>query len=153
MSPYRQAAEEAISAGTPVAQVCQTYGLSRNQWRHHKAHGMVAGGSSVSLALVRADVLDGGGGPYTVIPRLEALLMEVQAEKQRWVEKPTTVLGFMRLERDLLGDVAKLRGEFPEKRSMSVGELAEWRIVLDALVPYPHALRAVSAALAEGDAP
>jgi hypothetical protein len=101
--------------------------------------------------LVRADVLDGGGGPYTVIPRLEALLMEVQVEKQRWAAKPATVLGLMRLERDLLGDVAKLRGEFPEKRSMSVGELTEWRIVLDALVPYPKALRAISAALAEGD--
>jgi hypothetical protein len=36
---------------------------------------------------------------------------------------------------------------------MSVGELTEWRIVLDALRTYPNALRAVSAALAEGDSP
>jgi hypothetical protein len=153
VSPYRQAAEEAVGAGTPVSTVSQTYGLSRHQWRHHKEHGEIAEGSPVPLATVRAEVLDGGGGPYTVIPRLEELLMEVQAAKQKWVAKPSTVLGFMRLERDLLGDVAKLRGEFPEKRSMSVGELTEWRIVLDALRTYPNALRAVSAALAEGDSP
>jgi hypothetical protein len=152
VSPYRQAAEEAVGAGTPVSTVSQTYGLSRHQWRHHKTHGQVAEGSPVPLATVRAEVLDGGGGPYTVIPRLEELLMEVQAAKRKWVAKPSTVLGFMRLERDLLGDVAKLRGEFPEKRSMSVGELTEWRIVLDALRTYPNALRAVSAALTEGEA-
>jgi hypothetical protein len=84
-----------------------------------------------------------------VIPRLEELLIEVQAAKAKWADKPTTVLGFMRLERDLLGDVAKLRGEFPERRSMSVGEMDEWRIVLDALQSYPRALRAVSSALSD----
>ena len=152
VSPYRQVAEAAVDAGTPISTVCQTYGLSRHQWRHHKEHGIVAGKSPVSLATVRAEVLDGGGGPYTVIPRLEELLIEVQAAKQRWVAKSATVLGFMRLERELLGDVAKLRGEFPEKHSMSVGELTEWRIVLDALRHYPNALRAVSAALQEGEA-
>jgi hypothetical protein len=152
VSPYRQAAEEAVGAGEPVTQVCRTFGLSRDQWRHHKGHGAVAEGSPVPLATVRAEVLDGGGGPYTVIPRLEELIIEVRAAKEHWLAKPSTVLGFMRLERDLLGDVAKLRGEFPEKRTISVGELEEWRIVLDALRVYPNALRAVSAALTEGDA-
>ena len=129
-------------------QVARSYGLSRNQWRHHKDHGVIAEvDAAVSLAAVRLEVLEGGGGPYTVIPRLEELLIEVQAAKARWVEKPTVVLGFMRLERDLLGDVAKLRGEFPEKHSMSVGEWDDWRLVLDALQAYPKALRAVSAAL------
>ncbi len=151
VSPYRQAAEEAIAAGESVMAVCRRYGLSRDQWRHHKGHGQVTNPEVVSLSAVRLEVLEGGGGPYTVIPRLEQLLAEVQAAKAKWVDKPQVVLGFMRLERDLLGDVAKLRGEFPEKRSVSVGELAEWRIVLDALHAYPNALRAVSAALTEGD--
>jgi hypothetical protein len=152
VSPYRQAAEEALGEGMPVTQVCQTFGLSRDQWRHHKGHGVIAEGSPVPLATVRAEVLNGGGGPYTVIPRLEELISEVQTAKTEWVAKPSTVLGFMRLERDLLGDVAKLRGEFPQKHTVSVGELAEWRIVLDALRVYPNALRAVSAALTQGDA-
>ena len=78
-------------------------------------------------------------------------MIEVQAAKQRWADKPTVVLGLLRLERDVLGDVAKLRGEFPEKRAISVGELTEWRIVLDALHEYPRALRAVSVALQDGD--
>ncbi len=149
-SPYRQVADEAIAAGTAVQEVARTYGLSRNQWRHHKGHGVVTSVEVVSLAGVRLEVLEGGGGPYTVIPRLEQLLLEVQAAKARWVDVPQVVLGFMRLERDVLGDVAKLRGEFPEKRSMSVGEMDEWRIVLDALGDYPRALRAVSVALQDG---
>ena len=56
VSPYRQAAEEAVNGGTPVAQVCQTFGLSRDQWRHHKTHGTVAAGGPVSLATVRAEL-------------------------------------------------------------------------------------------------
>ena len=150
MSPYRQVADEAIAAGTAVQEVARTYGLSRNQWRHHKDHGSVTSAEVVSLGAVRLEVLEGGGGPYTVIPRLEQLLIEVQAAKAKWVDMPQVVLGFMRLERDVLGDVAKLRGEFPEKRSMSVGEMDEWRIVLDALGDYPRALRAVSVALQDG---
>jgi hypothetical protein len=151
VSPYRQVAEEAIATGDAVMAVSRRYGLSRDQWRHHKDHGTVTNPDVVSLAAVRLEVLEGGGGPYTVIPRLEQLLAEVQAAKAKWVDKPTVVLGFMRLERDVLGDVAKLRGEFPERRSVSVGELAEWRIVLDALGEYPRALRAVSVALQDGD--
>jgi hypothetical protein len=50
-----------------------------------------------------------------------------------------------------LNDVAKLRGEVPQKRSMDVGEWAEWRLVLDALVPYPKAQHAVSLALTQGE--
>ena len=151
VSPYRQAAEEAITAGDAVAAVSRRYGLSRDQWRHHKGHGQITNSEVVSLATVRLEVLEGGGGPYTVIPRLEQLLIEVQAAKQQWADKPQVVLGFLRLERDVLGDVAKLRGEFPEKRSVSVGELTEWRIVLDALHEYPRALRAVSVALQDGE--
>jgi len=151
VSPYRQVAEEAIAVGEAVMAVSRRYGLSRNQWRHHKDHGTVTSPAVTSLAAVRLEVLEGGGGPYTVIPRLEQLVLEVQAAKQKWVDKPTVVLGFMRLERDLLGDVAKLRGEFPETRSVSVGEMTEWRIVLDALGDYPRALRAVSVALQAGE--
>jgi hypothetical protein len=151
VSPYRQVAEEAIAVGEAVMAVARRYGLSRDQWRHHKDHASVTSPAVTSLAAVRLEVLEGGGGPYTVIPRLEQLVLEVQAAKSKWVEKPQAVLGFMRLERDLLGDVAKLRGEFPEKRSISVGELTEWRIVLDALGDYPRALRAVSVALQDGD--
>ncbi len=151
VSPYRQVAEEAIATGEAVMAVSRRYGLSRDQWRHHKDHGTVTSPAVTSLAAVRLEVLEGGGGPYTVIPRLEQLVLEVQAAKQKWADKPQVVLGFMRLERDVLGDIAKLRGEFPERRSVSVGEMDEWRIVLDALHDYPRALRAVSSALSDGE--
>jgi hypothetical protein len=88
VSPYRQVADEAIAAGTPVQEVARTYGLSRNQWRHHKDHGTVTSPQVVSLGAVRLEVLEGGGGPYTVIPRLEELLIEVQAAKAKWADKP-----------------------------------------------------------------
>ena len=147
VSPYRQVAEEQIAAGSAVAEVSRAFGLSRDQWRHHKGHGTLANPEVVSLAAVRTKVLDGGGGPFTVIPRLEQALIEVQVAKKKWSDKPQVVLGFMRLERDLLGDVAKLRGEFPEKRTINVGEIAQWRVVLDALAPYPKPLHAISVAL------
>jgi hypothetical protein len=104
----------------------------------------------VSLADVRRDVVEGGGGPYTVIPRLESLLIDVEAVKQKWQNRPSTIVQLLRLERDILGDIAKLRGEFPQMRSMQVGDWAEWRLVIDALTPYPKAMRAVSLALTDG---
>ena len=83
-----------------------------------------------------------------MIPRLESLLMTVEFERER--ANRSVLVSLLRLERDLLGDVAKLRGEFPERRSMSVGEMDEWRIVLDALSDHPRAMLAVSNALSDG---
>ena len=66
LSPYRQVVEEQIAAGSAVAEVSRAFGLSRDQWKHHKGHGTLASPDGVvSLAAVRAEVLDGGGGPYT----------------------------------------------------------------------------------------
>ena len=146
VSPYRQVAEAAIASGRPVSHVAVEYGLPRAQWYKHQAH---AGGESsvVSLAEVRRSVMDGGGGPFTVIPRLEALLLDVAAAKQKWSDKPAVVVPLLRLEKDILGDVAKVRGELPQHRSMDVGEWEEWRLVADVLTRYPEAQRAVAAAL------
>ena len=80
-----------------------------------------------------------------MIPRLESLLITVESERE--AAQGSVMVSLLRLERDLLGDIAKLRGEFPVKQSMSVGDWAEWSIVLDALTPYPKAMRAVSKAL------
>jgi hypothetical protein len=147
ISPYRQAAEDAIAGGMPVSHVCVEFGLSRNQWRKHKEHADLA--TVVSLADVRRDVVE-GGGPFTVLPRLESLLIDVAAAKQKWQNRPSTVVQLLRLERDILGDVAKVRGEMPQSRSMQVGEWAEWRVVVDALTAYPDAAQAVSRALTSG---
>jgi hypothetical protein len=150
ISPFRRAAEDAIAGGMPVSHVCVQYGLSRNQWRKHKEHASLVESTVVSLAGVRRDVVEGGGGPYTVIPRLESLLIDVEAAKQKWQDRPSTIVQLLRLERDILGDIAKLRGEFPQKQSMQVGDWAEWRLVIDALTPYPKAMHAVSLALTVG---
>ena len=79
---------------------------------------------------------------------MEALILTVQGERER--SRGPVMVQLLRLERDLLNDVAKLRGEVPQKRSMDVGEWAEWRLVLDALVAYPKAMHAVSLALTDG---
>jgi hypothetical protein len=150
ISPYRQAAEDAIAGGMPVSHVCVQYGLSRNQWRKHKGHAGLGESTVVSLAGVRRDAVEGGGGPYTVIPRLESLLIDVEASKQKWQSRPSTIVQLLRLERDILNDVAKLRGEFPQKQSMQVGDWEEWHLVIDALTPFPKAMHAVSLALTVG---
>jgi hypothetical protein len=98
-----------------------------------------------SLPRLRVEILNDGGGPSTVIPRLESLLMTVESEAE--TAKGSVMVSLLRLERDLLGDVARLRGEYPQRQSMAIGEWEEWSIVLEALSPYPRAMRAVSKAL------
>jgi hypothetical protein len=112
VSPSRALAEERIAAGDPVSAVCRDYALSRDQWRHHRTHG--------SLPRLRAEILNDGGGPSTVIPRLESLLMVVESERE--TAKGSVTVSLLRLERDLLGDVARLRGEYPQKQSMAIGD-------------------------------
>jgi hypothetical protein len=94
--------------------------------------------------------VEGGSRPMLVIPRLESLPIDVAAAKQKWQNRPATIVQLLRLERDNLSDVAKLRGEFPQPHSMQVCDWAVWRIVIDALTPYPKALHAVSLALTDG---
>ena len=137
VSPGRAVAEERIAAGDAVALVCRDLSLSRDQWRNHRSHG--------ALPRLRVDILNDGGGPSTVIPRLESLIVVVQSERQR--ANGSVMVSLLRLERDLLGDVAKLRGEYPQKTSMAIGDWEEWRMVLDALTPFPKAMTAVSRAL------
>jgi hypothetical protein len=76
---------------------------------------------------------------------LESLLITVESERE--ASNGSVMVSLLRLERDLLGDIAKLRGEFPVKQSMAIGDWEEWSIVLDALTPFPKAMRAVSKAL------
>ena len=71
--------------------------------------------------------------------------MVVQGERE--TAQGSVMVSLLRLERDLLGDVARLRGEYPQKQSMAIGDWEEWAIVLDALTPYPKAMHAVSKAL------
>jgi hypothetical protein len=68
-------------------------------------------------------------------------------ESERETAKGSVTVSLLRLERDLLGDVARLRGEYPQKQSMAIGDWEEWSLVLDALTPFPRAMRAVSKAL------
>lgn len=137
VSPYRQAAESAITNGIAAAEVARRYGLSRNQWRRHKNHGTVT--VPAALATVRTEVLEGGGGPYTVIPRLEQLLDQISELKDAWAERPSIVVQLLRLERDILGDVAKLRGEFPDKPTVTLDQIPQWGVVLAVLDNHPKA--------------
>jgi hypothetical protein len=97
------------------------------------------------------EVIEGGGGPYTVIPRLEALLLQVDGLKAKWESKPSIVVSLLRLERDILGDIAKLRGEFPDKPQMSLDQLPQWATILYVLDSHPKARRDIVRALADGN--
>jgi hypothetical protein len=143
----RVQAEEALATGVSLAQVCRDTGLSRDQWKKHKRHGTRE--LPTSLATVRLEVIEGGGGPYTVIPRLEALLLQVDALKERWEPKPQVMVSLLRLERDVLGDIAKLRGEFPDKPQMSLDQLPQWATILYVLDSHPSARRDIVKALAD----
>jgi hypothetical protein len=83
--------------------VCREFALSRDQWKNHRLHG--------SLPRLRVEILSDGGGPSTVIPRLESLLITVESEREAAIG--SVMVSLLRLERDLLGDVARLRGEYP----------------------------------------
>jgi hypothetical protein len=149
VSPARAVAEEAITDGVEIAEVARSYGLSRDQWYKHRRHGTLI--SPTSLASVRLEVIEGGGGPYTVIPRLEALLLQVDALKDRWGEKPQVTVALLRLERDVLWDIAKLRGEFPDKPRMSLDQLPQWTTILHVLDSHPKARRDIVEALHDGN--
>jgi hypothetical protein len=162
VSPFRDAAEAAIVAGEPKMTVARRFGLGRSQMYKHLRHVRILppkGGPLVTnpepvqrLAAVRAEIVDSTDGWATVIPRLESLLLEVRRVRERWEDtKPQVAVSALRLEREILNDVAKLRGEIPDTRTVKVAEIAEWSIVLDALENHPKALRAVSKALGNGN--
>jgi hypothetical protein len=158
VSPFRDAAEAAIVAGEPKMTVARRFGLGRSQMYKHLRHvGILSPkGEPVTvvpeLAAIRAEIVDSTDRWATVIPRLESLLLEVQRVRERWEDtKPQVAVSALRLEREILNDVAKLRGEIPDTRTVKVAEIAEWSIVLDALENHPKALRAVSKALGNGD--
>jgi hypothetical protein len=149
VSPARAVAEEAISEGVDIAEVARNYALFRDQWYKHRRHGTRE--SPTSLATVRLEVIEGGGGPYTVIPRLEELLLKSEALREEWASKPQVMVSLLRLERDILGDIAKLRGEFPDKPQMSLDQLPQWTTILHVLDSHPKARRDIVKALADGN--
>jgi hypothetical protein len=146
----RQVAEEAIADGAAVAEVARSYKLSRDQWYKHRLHRSLVNPGS-SLAALRLEVIEGGGGPYTVIPRLEDLLLKSEALREKWESKPSTVVALLRLERDILGDIAKLRGEFPDRPQMSLDQLPQWGTILYVLDRHPEARSDILKALHDGE--
>lgn len=103
------------------------------------------------MAAVRLEVIEGGGGPYTIIPRLEGLLLQVDDLKEKWGSKPSLVVSLLRLERDVLGDIAKLRGEFPDRPQMSLDQLPQWGTILYVLDRHPDARSDILKALHDGE--
>ena len=151
VSPMRQAVEDAIASGEPISKAARTYGLSRDQWRKHKLHGITTLPNAASLGAIRVEVLEGGGGSFTIIPRLETLLLQIGDLKDKWESKPSIVVQLLRLERDILGDLAKLRGEHPDKPKLSLDQLPQWPLILQVLDEHPEARRHVRRALHDGN--
>jgi hypothetical protein len=151
VSPARHAAEEAIADGIEVSEVARSYKLSRDQWYKHRHHGTLVKQGTSSLAAVRLEVIEGGGGPYTVIPRLEDLLLKADVLREKWASKPSVVVALLRLERDILGDIAKLRGEFPHRPQMSLDQLPQWGTILYVLDRHPDARSDILKALDDGE--
>jgi hypothetical protein len=87
----------------------------------------------------------------TVIPRLERLIFEVEDVKDRAIDggKDHLALQAVRIQRELLNDVARLRGEIPIQRTIRLDEVPGWAVVLTALDAYPQARLQVARALRE----
>lgn len=150
VSPYADAALAALGAGEPRVAVCRRYGLSRRQLLRHEQHSDDPYETEPYRA-VRAEIVEADGGPFTIIPRLEELLLHVREARSQWASRYQAQAAFLRLERDLLNDIAKYRGELPQRATINIGDVPEWRLVLNALTSHPRALHAVSVALKDGD--
>ena len=143
VSPFREVVERGLREGAAKAEMARTFNLPRRQiYRHAENH---MDGEHVAVEIVPEDLIS------SVIPRLERLILEVDEVKRRVIErgKDHLALQAVRVQRELLSDVARLRGEIPVQRSFRLDEIPGWAVVLEALDAYPRARLEVARALRE----
>ena len=143
VSPFREPVERGLREGAAKAEMARTFNLPRRQiYRHAESH---MDGERVVVEIVPEDLVS------SVIPRLERLILEVEDVKRRVIEmgKDHLALQAVRVQRELLSDVARLRGEIPVQRSFRLDEIPGWAVVLEALDAYPRARLEVARALRE----
>ncbi len=143
VSPFREPVERGLREGAAKAEMARTFDLPRRQiYRHAETH---MDGEPVVVEIVPEDLAS------SVIPRLERLILEVEEVKHRVIEKGQDRLALqaVRVQRELLSDVARLRGEIPVQRTIRLDEVPGWAIVLSALDAHPRARLAVAQALRE----
>jgi hypothetical protein len=140
-SPFREAVDRGLRDGMNRSEMARTFTLPRRQiYRHAEKHM-----SEPTVEIVAEDLIS------TVIPRLERLIFEVDGVKDRAVDggNDRLVLQAVKVQRELLSDVARLRGEIPTQRVFRLDEIPGWAVVLEALDSHPRARVAVSRALKE----
>jgi hypothetical protein len=143
VSPFREAVERGLSEGANKSEMSNRFQLPRRQlYRHFEKH---MDGAVPVVEVVSDDLV------LTVIPRLERLIVEVEDVKDRAIDggKDQLALQAVRIQRELLNDVARLRGEIPIQRTIRLDEVPGWAVVLDALDAYPRARLDVARALRE----
>lgn len=143
VSPFREAVERGLVEGANKSEMAKKFQLPRRQiYRHCEKHMDAA---APVVEVVSGDLIS------TVIPRIERLIAEVEAVKARSGDagNDRLVLQAVRIQRELLSDVARLRGEIPTARSIRLDEVPGWAVVLQALDAYPRARLDVARALRE----
>ena len=143
ISPFKEAVERGLVEGANKLEMAKKFQLPRRQiYRHFEKH---MDGSAPAVEIVSEDLVS------TVIPRIERLIMEVEDVKVRSIAngKDQLALQAVRIQRELLNDVARLRGEIPTQRTIRLDEVPGWAIVLQALDAYPRARLDVARALRE----
>jgi hypothetical protein len=143
VSPFRESVERGLREGAAKLQMARTFNLPRRQIYRHAENHME--GEQVTVEIISEDLVS------SVIPRLERLVFEVEGVKDRAIErdKDQLALQAVRVQRELLSDVARLRGEIPTQRMIRLDEVPGWAIVLGALDAHPRARLAVAQALRE----
>lgn len=143
LSPFREAIERGLRDGANKSKMASNFQLPRRQlYRHAEQH---IDGELMAVEVVSEDLV------LTVIPRLERLILEVEQVKHRAVDngKDQLAIQAVKVQRELLNDVARLRGELGTQRMVRLDEVPGWAIALAALDSYPRARLAVAQALRE----
>jgi hypothetical protein len=143
VSPFREAVERGLVEGANRLEMAKKFQLPRRQIYRHLEKHMDAAAQVVEV--VSEDLI------LTVIPRIERLILEVEDVKARSLDegKDQLVLQAVKIQRELLSDVARLRGEIPSQRTIRLDEIEGWAVVLAALDAYPRARLSVARALRE----
>lgn len=130
-----------LTEGASKSEMSRRFQLPRKQIYRHLDH--MDGPPTVEV--LSEDLVS------AVVPRLERLILEVEAVKGRAVEKgdDRLVLSAVRIHRELLSEVARLRGEIETVRSLTLDALPQWAVVLEALDGHPRARLEVAKALRE----
>ncbi len=148
--PDREAIDQALAGGSDNATVATAHGLKKDAVRRHRHNHLSAALKAVATRRERA-------GARKAVDRLEELHVRATAllDTAETEGNMTMTLGAVKELRGLVKDLARLTGEYDDKPTVNVLNVAtspEWvqlrGAILAALEPFPDAAAAVARAVA-----